>query len=79
MTTHMHAAPNGTSEPTHEKSASVMVKPYSLYTVNDFSMGDDHPNAAPAAKAPPVAVFVKMKRTSQKIYYNWFKCGLKKI
>lgn len=58
MTRHTHAAPNVTSEPTHEKSEFVISKPYSFSfagLTNDTCVGDDHPNAAPAAKAPPVA------------------------
>lgn len=75
MTTHTQAAPRGTSEPTHEKSASEMGKSYSLfgYVFNLLSIGDDHPNAAPAANAPPVAVYFV------RVYYNKKVKKMKKL
>lgn len=58
MGTHTDAAPSVTSEPTHEKSSLVIGNPYSLLSfTSTVCVGDDHANAAPAAKAPPVAIF----------------------
>lgn len=72
MTTHTHAAPNVTNEPTHEKSELVISKPYSLSGfTNDTCVGDDHPNAAPAANAPPVAILAEKKIQKKKQNKFW--------
>lgn len=71
MTRHTDAAPSVTSEPTHAKSSFVMGKPYSLpFLVNASSVGDDHANAAPAAKAPPVAVSESKREKTTKNELN---------
>lgn len=58
MTKHTLAAPSVTTEPTHEKSSLVITKSYSSLCslTSTVCVGDDQPNAAPAAKAPPVAI-----------------------
>lgn len=66
MTTHTDAAPNVTSEPTQLKSELVISKPYSLSGfTNETCVGDDQPNAAPAANAPPVAILIVAKKEEE--------------
>lgn len=56
MKTHIKAAPSVADEPTQDHCSGVTSNPKTVWLIAGISAGDDQANAAPAAKAPAVAV-----------------------